>query len=50
MQVSDHEIKQALNSKGIQYQCFNADLLYEPYEVVDAQGQPFTTLDDFWNK
>ncbi|GAX82688.1 hypothetical protein CEUSTIGMA_g10114.t1 [Chlamydomonas eustigma] len=48
--VSDHEIKGALQSRGIQCHCFNADLLYEPHEVVDEQGQPFTTLDDFWNK
>lgn len=29
---------------------FNADLLYEPWEVNDEEGRPFTTFSAFWEK
>lgn len=29
---------------------FNADLLYEPWEVNDDEGRPFTTFSAFWEK
>eukprot|EP00955_Chlamydomonas_euryale_P017908 190732-Chlamydomonas_euryale.AAC.15 len=48
-QVSDHEIKQALAQRGVECKSFNADLLYEPWEVVDKENQPFTTFEEFWN-
>lgn len=35
---------------GISVQSYNADLLYEPWEVYDARGQAFTTFDAYWDK
>lgn len=29
---------------------FNADLLYEPWDVNDVNGRPFTTFDAFWGR
>jgi cryptochrome 1 len=39
-----------LTAEGIVVQSFNADLLYEPWEVVDDEGQPFTMFAAFWNR
>jgi cryptochrome 1 len=36
--------------EGIVGQSFNADLLYEPWEVVDEEGQPFNMFEPFWNR
>jgi cryptochrome 1 len=36
--------------EGIVVQSFNADLLYEPWEVVDEEEQPFTMFEPFWNR
>lgn len=49
MQVSDHEIKQALAARGIECKSYNADMLYEPWEVLDPENQPCTTFEDFWS-
>ncbi|KAK9931129.1 hypothetical protein M0R45_018424 [Rubus argutus] len=48
--VSDHNIKGKLVELGISVQSFNADLLYEPWEVYDARGHAFTTFDAYWDK
>ncbi|KAK9757605.1 hypothetical protein RND81_01G173500 [Saponaria officinalis] len=48
--VRDHRVKDVLTAQGIAVRSFNADLLYEPWEVVDDQGQPFTTFTSFWDK
>ncbi|KAK6938155.1 Cryptochrome C-terminal [Dillenia turbinata] len=48
--VRDHRAKEVLNAEGIAVRSFNADLLYEPWEVNDAQGQPFTTFAAFWDR
>lgn len=49
--VRDHKVKQSLGQLGgITVHTFNADLLYEPWEVYDDNGQAFTTYDSFWNK
>ncbi|KAF8406018.1 hypothetical protein HHK36_008098 [Tetracentron sinense] len=47
--VRDHRAKELLTAQGIVVQSFNGDLLYEPWEVNDDQGRPFTTFSDFWN-
>ncbi len=46
--MSDHEIKMALSQRGIECHTFNADLLYEPWEVTDTEGKPYTCYEDFW--
>ena len=43
-------MKEMLTAEGIVVQSFNADLLYEPWEVVDDEGQPFTMFAAFWNR
>ncbi|XP_057973538.1 cryptochrome-1 isoform X2 [Malania oleifera] len=48
--VRDHRAKEALTAQGIAVRSFNADLLYEPWEVNDAQGHPFTTFAAFWDR
>ncbi|KAL5705239.1 Cryptochrome-1 [Ranunculus cassubicifolius] len=48
--VRDQRAKELLTDQGILVRSFNADLLYEPWEVNDDQGRPFTLFDDFWNK
>eukprot|EP00897_Mesotaenium_endlicherianum_P001685 jgi/Mesen1/1544/ME000134S00662 len=48
--VRDHKVKQGLGQHGVIVHTFNADLLYEPWEVYDDDGQAFTTFDAFWSK
>ncbi|MCO5584045.1 hypothetical protein L7F22_037967 [Adiantum nelumboides] len=48
--VRDHRVKQGLSQAGIIVNSFNADLLYEPWEVNDDNGQAFTTFSGFWAK
>ncbi|KAI4389444.1 hypothetical protein MLD38_001672 [Melastoma candidum] len=48
--VRDHKAKEILTTLGIEVRSFNADLLYEPWEVNDPQGRPFTTFSDFWER
>lgn len=48
--VRDHRAKELLTAQGIAVRSFNADLLYEPWEVNDAQGHPFTTFAAFWER
>ena len=48
--VRDHRAKEILTAQGITVRSFNADLLYEPWDVNDAQGRPFTTFDTFWER
>ncbi|KAF4394878.1 cryptochrome-1 isoform X1 [Cannabis sativa] len=48
--VRDHRAKEVLTSQGIVVRSFNADLLYEPWEVNDDQGRPFTTFTSFWER
>ncbi|KAJ3679597.1 hypothetical protein LUZ60_017608 [Juncus effusus] len=48
--VRDHRLKEQLSARGINVRSFNADLLYEPWEVNDENGQPFCTFAPFWNK
>ncbi|KAJ6841162.1 cryptochrome-1 [Iris pallida] len=48
--VRDHRLKELLTAQGINVRSFNADLLYEPWEVNDDNDLPFTTFAPFWNK
>ncbi len=48
--VRDNEIKAAMAGMGIFCQSFNAEVLREPWEVLDHLGQPFTAFEGFWNK
>jgi cryptochrome 1 len=43
-------VKEQLTAEGITVQSFNADLLYEPCEVLDDDGCPFTMFAPFWNR
>lgn len=43
-------MKEALTAHGVTVRSFNADLLYEPWEVTDEEGRPFTTFSAFWEK
>lgn len=48
--VRDHNIKEKLVEKGICVQSYNADLLYEPWEIYDDKGNAFTNFDAYWDK
>ncbi|KAM0971793.1 hypothetical protein TB2_019241 [Malus domestica] len=48
--VRDHRAKEVLTAQGIAVRSFNADLLYEPWDVIDVHGRPFTTFDAFWGR
>nr|CAD1826343.1 unnamed protein product [Ananas comosus var. bracteatus] len=48
--VRDHRVKELLSAEGVTVRSFNADLLYEPWEINDENGLPFTTFASFWNK
>ncbi|CAL0307831.1 unnamed protein product [Lupinus luteus] len=48
--IRDHRAKEVLTAHGITVRSFNSDLLYEPWDVNDDHGQPFTTFDAFWER
>ncbi|KAH7441218.1 hypothetical protein KP509_03G029200 [Ceratopteris richardii] len=48
--VRDRDVKQGLLQNGIHVQSFNGDLLYEPWEVLDEDGKPFTFFERYWHK
>nr|AUG98251.1 cryptochrome 1 protein [Gerbera jamesonii] len=48
--VRDHRMKEVLTNNGIAVRSFNADLLYEPWEVLDNDGRPFNTFTEFWDR
>lgn len=48
--VRDNRAKETLSAEGVSVCSFNADLLYEPWEVVDDESRPFSTFSDFWEK
>lgn len=48
--VRDHQIKQKLGELNITVLSYNGDLLYEPWEVYDNNGDPFATFAPFWDK
>ncbi|KAI3760818.1 hypothetical protein L1987_51217 [Smallanthus sonchifolius] len=48
--VRDHRMKEVLTDNGIAVRSFNADLLYEPWEVLDDEGLPFNTFTEFWDR
>ncbi|KAI8471040.1 MAG: hypothetical protein J3K34DRAFT_520806 [Monoraphidium minutum] len=48
--VRDQQIKDELRCMGVAAHSFNADLLYEPWQVLDDDGQPYTTFKSYWDK
>ncbi|XP_071711161.1 cryptochrome-1-like [Rutidosis leptorrhynchoides] len=48
--VRDHRAKEILTENGVAVHSFNADLLYEPWEVLDDQNRPFITFTSFWDR
>ncbi|KAK1436381.1 hypothetical protein QVD17_02160 [Tagetes erecta] len=48
--VRDHRMKEVLTNNGIAVRSFNADLLYEPWEVLDDERRPFNTFTEFWDR
>lgn len=48
--MRDHRAKDVLTAQGIAVRSFNADLLYEPWEVTDELGHPFSMFAAFWER
>lgn len=44
----DSKIKEELRIIGLKVECFNAALLFEPWEVLNRQGKPFQVFTAFW--
>jgi cryptochrome 1 len=49
-QQKNHKVKEELGALGVRVASFNADLLYEPWQVLDDDNEPFTTFKDFWDR
>ncbi|GLI62187.1 hypothetical protein VaNZ11_004772, partial [Volvox africanus] len=47
--MRDHDCKRGLTAAGVSHRTFNGDMLYEPWEILDSNKQPYSTFDDFWN-
>ena len=46
--VRDNEVKAAMLAMNVYCQSFNGDVMVEPWEVLNAQGLPFTNFTDYW--
>lgn len=46
--VRDHVLKRELQARNIECCTYNADLLHEPWEVLDAQGKAYTVFARFF--
>lgn len=46
--VRDNELLARVAGQGVRCFMFNADLLYEPWEVLDQGGKPYSAFADFW--
>lgn len=44
----DSEIKAKLSDQGIQCQSFNANLLFEPWQIENKSRQPFKVFTPYW--
>ncbi len=44
----DKAIKAALKQRGLEANTFNANLLNEPWEVLNSSGEPFKVFTPFW--
>lgn len=45
----DADIKVALKQAGVEVKTFNSALLFEPWEVVRREGEPYRVFTPFWN-
>ena len=48
--VRDNVVKQGLQDAGIAVHTYNADLLFEPWNVLGDDGKAFSTYDAFWER
>jgi len=46
----DSVICEALREDGLEVRCFNAALLYEPWQVSNKQGGPYRVYTPFWRE
>mmetsp|Transcript_6766 Transcript_6766/g.16505 ORF Transcript_6766/g.16505 Transcript_6766/m.16505 type:complete len:606 (+) Transcript_6766:156-1973(+) len=46
--VKDKGIRTLLQSMNVRVESFGADLMYEPWEILDEKGAPFVTFKTFW--
>ncbi len=44
----DTAVKAALRARGVRAESFNASLLYEPWQVKSASGEPLKVFTPFW--
>ncbi|MEO5667573.1 MAG: deoxyribodipyrimidine photo-lyase [Bdellovibrionota bacterium] len=46
----DEIIKKTLGDSGLEVKSFNAQLLWEPWEITTGEGKPYQVYTPFWNK
>lgn len=44
----DKTIKKSLQDDGLEVKTFNANLLFEPWEIANSSGKPFQVFTPFW--
>jgi deoxyribodipyrimidine photo-lyase len=47
--VRDAAVEDSLRREGLQVRTFNAALLFEPREILNAMGNPYKVFTPFWN-
>ncbi|WP_129135950.1 deoxyribodipyrimidine photo-lyase [Luteimonas sp. YGD11-2] len=50
VEARDTVIKRALRRAGLRAESFNGSLLFEPWEVETAQGDPYRVFTPFWKR
>ena len=46
----DHEIESSLNNQGIKIKTFNGSLLWEPCEIIKADGTPYKVFTPYYRR
>ena len=50
IEARDSGIKRALRRTGVRAESFNGSLLFEPWEIETAQGDPYRVFTPFWSR
>jgi len=50
VRARDEQIKRGLGAEGFEVMSFNAQLLWEPWEVSTGEGKPYQVFTPFWKK
>ena len=48
--VRDDDTRRTLSAAGLTVSTHTGDALYEPWDVLDAEGRPFSAFEPFWER